>query len=275
VNYCFDTSAINQLHDDGDREAILAGLKAAHSTYITSINIAEILANKGEDRRRSLLILASRLVGDNNILVFPNDLLQARMKDYAAGLARRGVDELVGRGTFRDFFEMDEKNRVEFLWWKESMDKSFDGFREARPKYDEVFAKGTDRPDSLSDLIRNHFSEEAFLHSIVSDLYERTAGKKIEPNEVQALFDAIPELPLFLLGMANAILERSMRTEGYRPKGKVGACDLWSAAYLMQCDCFVTFDTDQYKNFRRLYVINPRKTRTVLYSHFKKRMLVG
>lgn len=43
----------------------------------------------------------------------------------------------------------------------------------------------------------------------------------------------------------------------------------------MQCDCFVTFDTDQYKNFRRLYVINPRKTQTILYSNFKKRMLIG
>src|ERR1044072_8445596 len=103
--FCFDASAINKLHDDPDSDAILAGLKAAHSHYISSINIAEILATKREERRHSLLVLTSRLAGDNNILVFPNDLLQIRMKDYASEHPRRGVDELVGEGTFRDFLE--------------------------------------------------------------------------------------------------------------------------------------------------------------------------
>jgi hypothetical protein len=273
--FCFDTSAINKLLDDGDRDAILAGLKAAHNHYITSINIAEILATGSEERRQSLLVLASLLAGDNNILVFPNELLQVRMKDYATGHARRGVDELVGEGTFRDFLEIDEKNRDEYLQWKKSVEDTFDTFRNARSKYDEVFTKGTERPESLSDLIRNHYSEEAFQHSIVSDLYEKTTGKKIEPDEVQPLFEGIPELPLFLLGMANASLERSMRAEGYGPKGKAGACDLWSAVYLMLCDCFVTFDTDQYKNFRRLSVLNPRRTKILLYNYFRNRLLIG
>ena len=70
---------------------------------ITSINIAEILATRNEERRRSLLVLASRLAGDNNILVFPHDLLQTRMKDYAADRPRRDFDELIAQGTFRDF----------------------------------------------------------------------------------------------------------------------------------------------------------------------------
>jgi hypothetical protein len=273
--FCFDTSAINQLHDDTDKKTILAGLKAAHRTYITSVNIAEILATKNEDRRRSLLVLASNLAGENDILVFPHDLLQTRMKDYAAGNPRRDIDHLVGEGTFRNFLEIDEKNRDEYLQWKERMDKSFDWFATGRPKLEDVFLKGTERPESLSDLIRNHYSDKTFLHSIVSDLYQKTTGREIEPDNIQPLFEAMPELPIFLLAMANAAYERCMKTEGYGAKGKAGACDLWAAAYMPLYDYFVTFDQDQYKNFRRANVLNSRRTQILLYNRFKERLFIG
>ncbi len=43
MDYCFDTSAINQLHDDPHRHEIVAGLVAANRVLISELNLIEVM----------------------------------------------------------------------------------------------------------------------------------------------------------------------------------------------------------------------------------------
>ena len=55
--YCFDTSALNQLCDDAERQPLVAGLLAAHSVYVTAVNCLEVLRTKDENRRNLLQLV--------------------------------------------------------------------------------------------------------------------------------------------------------------------------------------------------------------------------
>jgi hypothetical protein len=67
--YCFDLSAINQLCDDADRDAIVAGLLAAHRIRITAVNCLRVLGTKDENRRQVLQSFLRKLAAGNAPLV--------------------------------------------------------------------------------------------------------------------------------------------------------------------------------------------------------------
>lgn len=57
VIYCFDTSAINRLLDDPEREPIVQALLAIGSFRITAYNVIEVAKTTDEDRRTRLMSL--------------------------------------------------------------------------------------------------------------------------------------------------------------------------------------------------------------------------
>jgi hypothetical protein len=61
MDYCFDTSAINRLHDDPDQRAIVVGLLTANRVLITAINVMEAVVTEDPARRISLLLLQKQL----------------------------------------------------------------------------------------------------------------------------------------------------------------------------------------------------------------------
>src|SRR5262249_14418903 len=73
--YCFDTSGINALHDDSERDALVTGLLATKSGYVSGISVMEVCKNKDRDRYLSLMKVMTRLIGGNNPLELPNALL--------------------------------------------------------------------------------------------------------------------------------------------------------------------------------------------------------
>jgi hypothetical protein len=54
MDYCFDTSAINRLHDDSEHEAIILGLLAGNRLLISEWNLIEVIGTANVQRRLSL-----------------------------------------------------------------------------------------------------------------------------------------------------------------------------------------------------------------------------
>src|SRR5215471_4796040 len=86
MDYCFDTSAINRLHDDPDRRAIIARLLAKNRVLITAVNIVEAAVTEDLERRISLLILQRQLSNDDRPLRLPTEILRHLTRAYVQKL---------------------------------------------------------------------------------------------------------------------------------------------------------------------------------------------
>ncbi len=107
--YCFDTSAINQLNDDVERKALVAGLLAAHSVYATAVNCVEVLGTKTEERRKELQTLLRELARGQSPLALPFDRLKSQTMDYAAERDRPPSINLTDGMSVDDYFRLEGK----------------------------------------------------------------------------------------------------------------------------------------------------------------------
>ena len=272
--YCFDTSAINRLCDDVERQAIVRGVLAAHSVYITAVNCVEVLATPDPARRGQLQELLRELARGQLPLALPLDLLKVLTFAYAKG-GRPGTKDLAYELSVDDYFSLDGKTTEDALQHRTNWERSFDVFAAVRPSFERVFASGaSERPASFADLIRDHYRDEDFLGSLIQDLY-RVTGQELPPGEVSRFLERVPEWVAVLLSLAYATYARSIQSKGFGRKRKAGAVDLWSSAYLPHCDYFVTHDFDQFKSLRFGNLLNPRRTRILRYTEFRGGLLVG
>src|SRR5688500_8815222 len=86
--YCFDTSALNHLHDDPEAATVPAGLPAANTGWITALSVNEVGITEDAERRTAVLQQQRKLTGDSRPLQIPNRLIGERAAAYAAGLDR-------------------------------------------------------------------------------------------------------------------------------------------------------------------------------------------
>jgi hypothetical protein len=82
---CFDTSAINRLHDDPERIAIVRGLLSTSVVRVTALNVIEVGGAVDAERRESLLRLLGRLAPGVRPLASPTALVRILAKAYADG----------------------------------------------------------------------------------------------------------------------------------------------------------------------------------------------
>ena len=85
VIYCFDTSAINDLFDDPDREPIVTAILATASFRVTAYNVLEIAKTKDEGRRKALMEMTKKLADNKRPLDRPNTILLNYATAHASG----------------------------------------------------------------------------------------------------------------------------------------------------------------------------------------------
>ena len=279
--YCFDTSAINELHDDPDRESIVKGLLATNRIYLTALNMIEACGTEDENRRSSLIAFQKRLTGNYRPLAIPNELLQT----LAVAHATRDTQPIITINKQQDGIwialnapsEVDEQARQEVFGWKSQLEASFtETHRKAREAFQDLFENGkSPRPRTASALIRHYGRNEDFLYEVVGPLYQRSTGLELPRSSLRQFLSDVPPWLQYLLGWAHEVFRRGIRKMGYGAKKNPGAIDLWCAVYLCFCDFFVTHDHRQRRALRVLNVFNPRKTRIISFQDFRKRLLVG
>jgi len=281
MDLCFDTSGINRLYDDSERDVIVCALRAASQVIITGLNVTEAAATPTEDtnRRIGLLRLERKLSGTFRPLHVPNDLLQAVTIAYAEGRPT-AVSTIEERQeglwwALENPEGLPEEARQEAYAWMRSLEDPFtDAHRRARPEFQKIFS-GPWRPLTASKLIKMFRSQEEFVHEMVAHLWKRLIGTDLSIESYRELIVRVPQWPLYLAGWAHAMQNRAIREQSYGAGNNPGAIDLLCAIYLPQCDCFVTDDTRQRRALRVLNVLNPRKTKIISYRELRRRLVLS
>ena len=289
VIYCFDTSALNALHDDPACEALTAGLLATNTLQISALNVDEVCATNNAARARSLVRLLGRILGDRAPWKAPNLLLQeltlAYVRKETRVLLSVGADSAPAyRAVLSGDFGLTEDFRAFIRRWHGDTERPFkEAFGKARPAFQELFRKSSvKRPHSRAALIRHYCKDDEFLLHYVGPIYKRLVGTDLTPTGLHELFSAVPSWVLYLGGWALPVFERDIQVAAYGAgrKGKSGkkpgTHDLQCAIYLPYCDRFITADPKQRRALRILNVFNPRNPRTkiISYDELRSRLIL-
>jgi hypothetical protein len=275
-----DTSAVNRLHDDPEREALITGLVAGGRVYVTALNVIEACGTPERPRRESLLRLEKRLARDFHPLEIPLKMLEnlaiAHSRSQVCAMVTIGDDVAGIWDILNDPSRADEEIRKGIISWQQSLEEPFKrSHGEARLRFQELFEReGAERPRSGADLIRSICRLDQPLTDHVTPMYKKFTGTDISNAEVRQFFNERPEWVLYFLGWAYSMHQRAIRRRGYGQRGKPGTVDLWCAVYLPHCDCFVTHDVGQRRALRVLNVFNPRLTKIISYDELRQRLLV-
>jgi hypothetical protein len=280
VIYCFDTSALNALHDDPDCEALTARLLATNTLQISALNVDEVCATSDASRARSLVGLLRRILGDRGPWKAPNLLLQeltlAFTRKETRVLLSVGPDTAPAyRAVLSGGLGLTEGFRAFIKRWHKDSEDVFRGvFEKARPAFQKLFKDGKAKtPRSRSALIRHYCKDEEFIQQYVGSIYKRLVGTHLTATGLHKLFCAVPSWVLYLGGWALSVYERDIQGTAYGAgrKGKSGkkpgTHDLQCAIYLPYCDRFITADPKQRRALRILNVFNPRNPRTKIISY--------
>lgn len=278
--YCFDTSAINRLHDDPERQFLVAGLLATNTLRVSALNVIEAVGTEDEVRRRSLIVLLQRLSHGFRPLATPNTLLKIVVKAHARGDDRLNITSPEEEDSIwialNSPDELDEETRQEVFQWKTSLEGPFiDAHREARPQLQTLFESGqAERPKSVADVIRYFRDNDQTLLESMQDVYQHCTGQPVSLDQARMFLHDIPYWPLYYAGWAHAIYSRAIKSERYGVRGKPGTIDLWCAIYLPDCNIFVTDDIPQRRALRLLNVLIPKRARIMSYAGMRARLLV-
>lgn len=279
--YLLDTSAINNLLDHPESEAITKGLTSTNTIYVTALNVGEVLATSDSQRRKSLVEFEKRLAKGEAPILFPPELLSLQCQLHANGQPRQSLPLSTHDPFILDAYIStsisDEECSDWIIRWKKEAEVNYqDMFKKGRSAFQSLFAGGAiERPRSFASLLRDHYGkDEDFIYRYVASFYKGACGKTLERNGFMQVLSDLPELLLTLLGYAYSVYVRDIQEE-HSQKREPGAVDLWSAAYLVHCDCFVTHDDLQQKALRRINVFNPRRTEVLSYKALVSRLLMA
>jgi predicted nucleic acid-binding protein len=278
MDYCFDTSALNRLHDDPDEDAIATALLAANRVVIVGLNIIEASLTECAERRISLLRLQKRLSNGDRPLRIPPEIVRHLTKAYVQKAASADIaidDESASQlwWVLHEPENVDDEARKEAHTWKKELEKSFsESHQEARRDIRNLFA--AEPPKRFGQLLQFYCNNpQAFLPN-VSTFYEDIVGLPLNESEMRELFRVVPEWPLYLAGWAQGMYARAIQDENYSARKNPGTIDLWFAVHLAHCDALVTNDSGQYRALRVINVLGVRRRKRALvlsYDQFRRR----
>lgn len=276
--FLFDTSAVNQLHDDPDGSALLTGLIATNCVWVSALNVGEAGGTQDLTRRRSLLRLLKRMTGERRPLEVPTFLIRRSLAayakrapyvDYTVGPENAAMWQVLANPAL-----LDDRARAKLQSRLRNEERGFENLhRRARPHFQQLFADGAPRPVSASALLRQYAADQRFLAEIVRPLYRGAVGSDLPAGEAISLLRAVPELASFLLAWGHAAYRRAMSGEGYG-SGNAGNIDLWFATYLPRVHRFITADLKQYQALRLIARFTAPQCRVLRYASLRKGLLI-
>ncbi len=287
MRYCLDTSALNRLLDDPEREAIVTGMLVGASFRISAYNVIEAAKTKNVSRRQELVRLMRRLAENKRPLDPPNYLIRAVARGYAQRSPKGEVSLTVNadpnlEGVWVALNEperIDEEVRAELLAWAEKWENDYDGIAAGpRQEFQELFDKYPEqRPRTPAATIRSYMKhDQQIFEQFVAPIFEKETGKTLSRPEYDDLI-AERMWALYFGGYAYACHQRAVQTDRFSRNRNAGGVDLGQAVYLRLCDRFVTNDKAQYRGLRFLNRFNRaagHETEVLRYDTFRRRLLI-
>lgn len=278
--YCFDTSAINRLLDDPEREPIIKTLTSVGSFRITAYNVIEAAKTPCKNLRCRLIGLMRRLADGKRPLDRPNTILLSYVRAHADGASVALVnadDQLEGLWIALNQPDLaDEEARQELINWASDWEGDFSKVVAGdRDQFQTLFQKiSSERPKTIAATLRAYLSARDECRSLIKDVYQGQTQKPLTDPAYQVLVRE-PAWLLYFVGYAYAVHKRAIQEHRFQERRNAGAIDLGQAVYLTMCDRFVTYDRAQYQALRLLNVLNTkRNTQVMQYDHFRQRLLI-
>lgn len=281
MEYCFDTSGLNRLHDDPDQQSIVAGLIATNQVVVTALNIREAVAANDPARRVTLLRLQRRLLNGWRPLRTPIELLGEVSVAHIQN--RTSIILTIDDRSQGLWWALEEPEGIsaelqqESYEWKKNLEDQFtQAHRRARPQMQKVFSP-MGKPKSLAKLLHVFYHNPKMVLPTVSRVCQSITGSSLDFRDLVEVFSVLPEWPLYMAGWAQVLYARALQDHGYGPRGNAGTIDLWFAVYLAHCDFMATDDRAQYTALRVINQIGERRrprAKVLLYDQFRKRMLI-
>lgn len=279
---CFDTSGINRLMDDPDRDRLTSVLLGNFTVYITALNIIEIGKTACPERREQLRAFEKRLAKKFEPLDLPNQLVQRACLAFHKGTDRIVVT--IGEasrqlwGTMSAPHSVGDPERLELTRWADQLESSNAAANTVlRSELDRIFASNpAARPRTPKQLLRIYMSGGWLArYRVTAEIYKRATGRVLPLSQLDNFLNARPPIwPLYLAAEAYSIYYGAVWGRGLGPRNPAGMLDLWAAVYLPFCDVFVTHDTKkggQLSALRLLNAFNSRRPRShiVRWSAFR------
>ncbi len=254
----FDTSGINRLADDSERDILINRLQSGFSLRLTFTSIDEVAQNSGGERRNRLLRLCKKLLASGDCLLPIGELLQklirAFEKDPSAFEWNR-VEVRLTEAEEKAFRGADVADALSEAVRREAAvpKRRFEQlYAEAKPAFDRVFeANPSSRPKSVADLIGG-LQRGGQYWKIAQSLYDRLAGHAAEEGTVRKFWDSSPPFQCVMGALCAAFYDRDVRPPNLPRSLEAGWADTFMAAYLPYCDQFVTADDGQLACYREV-----------------------
>jgi len=254
----WETSAINQLADRRDSDALIAGMRIAHSHWIPFYVFVEIAATQPTERRRDLLSVCRILVGSSG-----------RRLPWSV------VDWI--RGAICLFEEFGEVDKEEILGYFPELDREislgnvFDDdlarvqkpesnqglksieafFSQMKVPYENYCRSRSSRPMTLDGFVAQCLTDDLIQQSI-RDFCGKLLGHTVDLQYAGRFAAAFPPIQALIYSYLVAHYCRNQpaktRTQSSVKRAKpAGNFDLQAAAYLPVCDLFISSDWPQQK----------------------------
>ncbi len=275
-----DTSGLNHLADDPERQSLLAGITSGYFPRITSTNIEEIAATVGAQRKKELLDVCQTLRATGECITAYQEITADMIRYFDRGgqFDWRQVPvrfHAAEREIIIREITCDEKLALEQVAELKAQDKVFKKiFGDARPHFDEIFENHGERIEDCKVLVEAlQTGKDGAFWAIGADLYMRVTGKEAEEATIRKFVDVCPPFKALLLAICIAEFEYTIRDMRTGTSFRAGRLDLFSAVYLPYCDQFVTADERQHNALKEIVAVGGLETEIVLYQDFRERLL--
>ena len=274
--FYFDTSAVNALYDDANRQALVERIRSLGQVRVSEVNVMEVIQNANVTRRHGILRLLDSLSEGMLPLALPTLLVRRIAAAHARG--ESSFSSEVDRSS-RDVVQalrspelIDEHSRDVGLRWSAYVNNEFDsiavGMREAAQA-----ARASGREPwfrSASAAIRFlMISPGMQFKKFAAMMYLVETGRQPSESDVSTV-TSHPAWRLLFGATVLAMHRRSMRAERYGRSRVAGGADLAQSVYLAFADTFVTQDKGQRRALRFLSVLNrPSLCRVQSYDSFR------
>lgn len=276
----FDTSAINELADDGDSRALVGGLGSGFFVRLTFTNMEEVVASSTGERRRKLLDVCGQLLSCGDCIDPPDELLKKLIVRFeeGSGFNWETVDVsvlnakqvIVGDENFPDALAKEVRETAR------SYNSMFNRvYADAKPNFDKVLASNPERrPVSVSELV-NGFRNGGQYWSIARSLYERLAQHSADDSTVRRFDLECPPFRIVLVALCVALYDRNTRLRGTGPSLQAGRADTFMAVYLPYCDQFVTNDDGQLACYKEVVSVDGLDVTVRFRREFRSSLLLA
>jgi hypothetical protein len=271
-----DTSAVNALEKDPEKNTIIEGLRLAYHVGITETVLSEIAADPDEPRRKAHLDLLKRFLGFGKCVMPFHWIIEAHAKAYLANpnayewqkldvRFREGEEEIARQKFIHTVSE-------ETLAHNRKAEQEYRGlFTRARTHFDEIFASGKERP-ALEEVANVLVAPGGAHFEIAADLFERATGKRPSNDEIKDFVERCPPFKALIMALCFSQYDLCIRGDNVQSLGKAGRQDMFSAVFLPYCKIFVTRDEGQHKALSEVAKMTGLETTILMYDDFKNRL---